>query len=63
MCCVEVASAGASFEDSNAVAILDGKIPEEAYEPDLVINLVKHKHLRFANAFIECIPSTQASTT
>lgn len=45
MCCVEVASTGASLEHSNAFVILDWEIAKEAYKADLVIDLVKYELL------------------
>lgn len=52
MCCVEVASTGASFEHSNAFVILDWEISEEAYEADLVIDLVKCELLQITDASV-----------
>lgn len=55
MCCVEIATTGASLEYSNALVMLNWKIPKEAYEPNLVIDLVNYELLRFANAFGDCV--------
>lgn len=55
MCCVEVASTGTSFKYSNGFFIRGWEIPEEAYEADLVIDLVEHELLRFTDAFVDCI--------
>lgn len=53
MCCVEVSPTGASFEYPNGFVILDWKIPKEAYEANLVIDLVKYERLPFTDAFVE----------
>ena len=45
MCCVEVASTGASLEYSNAFVILDWEVTKKAYEADFVIDLVKYELL------------------
>ena len=55
MCCVEVASTGASFEYSHRFGIFDWKIPKETYEPDLIINLVAYELLQPIDAFVGCI--------
>ena len=55
MCCVEVTSTGASFEYSNGLVVLHWKIPKEAYEPDLVIDLIELELLRFEDAIADCI--------
>ena len=45
VCCVKVASTGASSEYSNGFMIFDWEIAEEAYEAKLVINLIKDELL------------------
>ena len=55
MCCVEIATTCASLEHSNALVMFNWKIPKEAYEPNLVIDLVNYELLRFANAFGDCV--------
>ena len=55
MCCVEVASTGASFEYSNRFVILDWEVPKETNEPDLIIDLGTYELLRFTGEFVVCI--------
>lgn len=56
MCCVEVASStGSSSEYPNCFFILDWYISKESYEPDLVIDLVKHELLRSTIVVVDCI--------
>ena len=49
MCRVEVASTGSSFEHPDSFVILDWKIPKEAYEADLVIDLMQDELSRLTD--------------
>lgn len=54
MCSVEIAPTGASFENSNAFVILDWEIAKEAYETELVVDLVIRKLSQFTDALVDC---------